>query len=87
MEKEGGMNQSNKKPVPPLSVEVFTGETTPEEQAKKEALQSLVDACLINLSERLEPPPVAMQIIEYGKPITVATFTEESVKNSFAFFT
>lgn len=35
--------------------------------------QELVNKCLINLSEKMEPPPVAMQIVSEGQPITLFT--------------
>lgn len=38
-----------------------------------EELRDLVNSCLINLSEKLTPPPVAMQIVSEGKPITLFT--------------
>jgi hypothetical protein len=70
-----------KKPVPVIPLEAFTDENNisytkqarDQEQGQEQALQTLVDTCLINLSERLEPPPVAIQIIVEGKPITLFT--------------
>ena len=41
------------------------------DQDKK--IQALVESCLINLSDRLDPPPVAMEIVSEGKPITLFT--------------
>ncbi|MEO9146192.1 MAG: hypothetical protein ABI237_11620 [Ginsengibacter sp.] len=73
--KEGNNNDEKsqhkdkgKKSVPVLSLEDFKGEKTQDE-----ALQVLANTCLINLSEKLEPPPIAMQIIWEGKPVTLFT--------------
>ncbi|HZW64218.1 MAG TPA: AAA family ATPase, partial [Hanamia sp.] len=75
----------NKKPIPWVPLSDLRGETdlpilTPEElqkqqeeQAKKEEIKKLAAACLINLSDRLDPPPVAMKIVSEGKPITLFT--------------
>lgn len=71
---------TNLKEVPALYLEAFTGDdisdirrNTMQEQLQEPAIQALVDACLINISERLEPPPIAMEIMIDGKPITLFT--------------
>ncbi|MGN6297934.1 MAG: AAA family ATPase [Ginsengibacter sp.] len=40
---------------------------------KNNQLNELVNSCLIDLSEKLDPPPIAMQIVSEGNPITLFT--------------
>ena len=58
-----------KKPVPVLSLEHFTQ----DENDTENDLQKLINTCRIDLTERLAPPPVSMQIMSEGKPITLFT--------------
>lgn len=57
-----------KKSTPVLSMAVFTGEKEMGNEAS-EKLQALVDACLIDVSEEIERPPVAMFIEDLIEPI------------------
>lgn len=61
-----------KTPSPSFDNKVFTGEVLPEIKSENE-LQLLVNKCLINWHEKLEPDQVAMQILSDGKPITLFT--------------
>ncbi len=61
-------NVYNKKSFPVFTKEMFTGENI-----QSSAIQTLVNSCLINTHERLDPPPVAMQIVSGGLPITLFT--------------
>lgn len=65
------MNSTIKKIVPILRVETFEGEA--HEQESKNVMLDLINTCKIDLSEPLQPPPVAMQIISDGKPTTLFT--------------
>ncbi len=60
------------KPVPVIPIKEFTGENnlgetkqvSEHESEREQAIKSLVDKCCINLSEKMEPPPVALQIVQ-----------------------
>jgi hypothetical protein len=75
------METTTKKNAPAIPIEAFTGEnnlTDAEKKAEKEkqdlkAMQNLIAACKINLTEKLSPPPVAMQIKSAGERITLFT--------------
>lgn len=62
---------TKKKHPPSFDIKHFTGEVMPKNI--NDELQISVDKCLINLSERMEPLPLAMQIISDEKPITLFT--------------
>ena len=54
-----------KKAAPKLSIEEFEGSLVVDE------MQELINSCKIDLLEKLAPPPVAMEVMSDGKPITL----------------
>lgn len=67
MEFETALLPVIKKPVPVVSLEHFTH----NEYDTENDLQKLINRCKIDLTERLAPPPVAMEIMSDGKAITL----------------
>jgi len=67
--------EDTKKTPPNLNPKAFTGEEDigSEESVNLVGLRALIKNCKLDLSEELAPPPVAFQIIEDGKPITLFT--------------
>lgn len=69
-------NIIQKKSAPVFDPKIFKGEFGPEkknEVERENGMKLLMNDCRINLSEKMEPPQIAMQIISEGQPITLFT--------------